>query len=214
MEFRAKLVTWDEIESWCTKLRESVKADYRPDAIVGLSRGGLVPARILSDSLLIKDLYSVKTEHWGITATKDGKTVLRDTGRLDVSGKKILVVDDITDTGESMKIAVDFIKSMGPSEVRSATMLHIGHSTFVPDYYAVGVSSEEWTWFTFPWNVFEDLFNLAGKILEETMTTPELAAQFKERFGLDISEPLLESRLGHLADIGKLTKNGDSWAIH
>lgn len=213
MEFRAKIVSWDDIERWCTALREKIKGEYHPDTIIGLSRGGLVPARILSDSLLIKDLYAVKTEHWGITATMDGKTVLKDTGKLDISGKKVIVVDDITDTGESMKVATAFLAGMNPKEIRTATMLHITHSNVVPDYYAEKVDSKEWTWFTFPWNVYEDLYNLSSKVLERKMTTEEIEGEFRERFDLRIDHDLLESRLSHLKDIGRIAVNGGRWYL-
>lgn len=213
MEFRAKIVSWDDIERWCTTLREKIKGEYHPDTIIGLSRGGLVPARILSDSLLIKDLYAVKTEHWGITATMDGKTVLKDTGKLDISGKKVIVVDDITDTGESMKVATAFLAGMNPKEIRTATMLHITHSNVVPDYYAEKVDSKEWTWFTFPWNVYEDLYNLSSKVLERKMTTEEIEGEFRERFDLRIDHDLLESRLSHLKDIGRIAVNGGRWYL-
>lgn len=213
MEFRAKIVTWNDIERWCTALREEIKKDYHPEAIIGLSRGGLVPARILSDSLLIKDLYAVKTEHWGITATMDGRTVLKDTGKLDITGKNVLVVDDITDTGESMEVATEFLRGMDPAEIRTATMLHISHSRIVPDYYAEEVTSDNWTWFTFPWNIFEDLFNLSSKILDRKMTTEEISGKFKESFDLAIDPRILEERLSHLKDIGKISRNGVNWFL-
>ena len=99
MEFKANLVSWDEIEEWCKKLRDKIIDSYKPDIIVALSRGGLVPGRILSDMLWIKDIVALKTEHWGVTATRDGKATLKDPGSLNLSGKNVLIVDDITDTG-------------------------------------------------------------------------------------------------------------------
>lgn len=211
MDFYARLLKWADIEKWCSMLRDTIKENYSPDVIIGLSRGGLVPARLLSDSLLIKDLFVVKTEHWGITASMDGKTVIRDTGKLDVKGRKVLIVDDITDTGESMEAAVELIRSMDPAEVRSATMLHISHSKFVPDYYAENVSADQWTWFIFPWNVFEDLSNLSGKVLEREMTSSELLSGLREKFGLEIDLSTLENRLEHLAKIGKLSFSAGKW---
>lgn len=213
MEFRAKIVTWGEIESWCNVLREKIKENYRPEAIIGLARGGLVPARILSDSLLIKDLYAVKTEHWGITAAMDGKAVLKDSGKLEVEGKKVLIVDDITDTGESMQIATEFLREMGPTEIKTATMLHISHSKTVPDYYAEEVPTDNWTWYTFPWNVYEDLFNLSSKILINRMSTVEISDALKGNFDLSIEQSVLESRLSHLYSLGKISRNGDRWFL-
>lgn len=211
MDFQAKLVTWTEIETWCNKLRDQIKNAYKPDAIIGLSRGGLVPSRLISDALLIKDLFAIKTEHWGITATVDGKTVLKDAGNFDLTGKKVIVIDDITDTGESMELATSTVMKMHPSEVKTAAMLHIAHSKFVPDFYAEEVSAEKWIWFIFPWNVYEDISNLTGKILEAPMTSQQISEQLKERFDISIASDSLEAKLDHLSSIGRFTRNGNKW---
>ena len=39
MQFKAKLVSWNEIETWCDSIREKVSLAFKPDAIVGISRG-------------------------------------------------------------------------------------------------------------------------------------------------------------------------------
>ncbi len=166
--FRCKLVTWNEIEKWVKMIVKKMKEDnFRPEIVVGLSRGGLIPARLISDYLQVKDLYAVKTEHWGITASPDGSARITQKLPISVEDKKVLVVDDITDTGQSLSLAVDHIISYKPKELRSATLLHITHSKYVPNYYAEIVPEEKWTWFIFPWNVYEDLTTIVPKVLEE-----------------------------------------------
>lgn len=209
MDFRAQIVSWEDIENWCSTIRDKVVENFSPDVIVGLSRGGLVPARILSDSLWIKDLLSVKTEHWGITATKSGEAVLNDPGKLNLRGKKVLVVDDITDTGQSMKLAYDFVKSQDPREVRTATMLHITRSEFVPDFYGEEVSSEKWTWFIFPWNVYEDLDNLLSKSLESKLDLNGIGELLQEHYGLSISGEHLKRVLNDFVKSGKISRESD-----
>ncbi len=204
MDFRAQIVSWEDIENWCSTIRNKVVENFSPEVIIGLSRGGLVPARILSDSLWIKDLLSIKTEHWGITATKSGEAVLNDPGKLNLKGKRVLVVDDITDTGQSMKLAYDFVKSQEPMEVRTATMLHITRSEFVPDYYGEEISQEKWTWFIFPWNVYEDLDNLLSKTLENKLDVPGVKNLLKEHYDLSISDSHLEKVLKDFAKSGKI----------
>ncbi|MDP7207114.1 MAG: phosphoribosyltransferase, partial [Candidatus Bathyarchaeota archaeon] len=49
--------------------RKVVDSGYKPDIIVGLARGGWVLSRVLCDYLGVKDLVSLKVEHWGVTAT-------------------------------------------------------------------------------------------------------------------------------------------------
>lgn len=209
MDFRAQIVSWEDIENWCSLIREKVVDNFTPDAIIGLSRGGLVPARILSDSLWIKDLLSIKTEHWGLTATKDGKAVLNDPGKLNLKGKKVLVVDDITDTGQSMKLAYDFVKGQDPLELKTATMLHITRSDFIPDFYGEEVSGEKWTWFIFPWNVYEDLDNLLSKSLESKLDVRGIGNLLQEHYGLEISHDHLEKVLNDFVKSGRMSRESD-----
>lgn len=194
MEFKANLVSWNDIEEWCKKLMDKIIDSYKPDIIVALSRGGLVPGRILSDMLWIKDIVALKTEHWGVTATRDGKATLKDPGSLNLSGKNVLIVDDITDTGQSMKLAYDFVSKQKPESLKTAVMLHINRSSFKPDYYASEIDQKDWTWFIFPWNVYEDMGNLVLKVLTQEMETALIEKKLEDNFGL-----VLES--GHLDDI-------------
>ncbi len=209
MDFRAQIVSWEDIENWCSLIREKVVDNFTPDAIIGLSRGGLVPARILSDSLWIKDLLSIKTEHWGLTATKDGKAVLNDPGKLNLKGKKVLVVDDITDTGQSMQLAYDFVKGQEPLELKTATMLHITRSDFIPDFYGEEVSGEKWTWFIFPWNVYEDLDNLLSKSLESKLDVKGIGDLLHEHYGLKISREHLEKVLNDFVKSGRMSRESN-----
>ena len=118
MEFKATYVSWSDIERWSEGILNMVVSDnYKPDIVIGIARGGLVPARMMSDYLFIKDLLTIKTEHWGLTASMDGKAVLKSKLDYDISNKRILIVDDITDTGESIKLTYDYIKSLNPLEV-------------------------------------------------------------------------------------------------
>ncbi len=212
MEFKARFVSWAEIDNWCRTISSKLSESYIPEVIIGLSRGGLVPARILSDTMFVKDIYAVKTEDWGITATRDGSPTIQKTSDIKVAGKKVLIVDDITDTGGSMKLAHEFISSLNPRELRTATMLHIGHSTFVPDFLAESVSGQSWTWFIFPWNVHEDAFNLTSKFLDHAMTTEEISSELKSRFDLNVEAVDMSMVLKQLSATGKILHADGKWS--
>lgn len=212
MHFKARLVSWVDIENWCDGIRHKVMEDYSPDTIIGIARGGLVPARILSDRMWIKDLLSVKTEHWGITATKDGAATLKSNLSANIEGKKVLLVDDITDTGESLRIASDHVKSHNPGELRTATMLHITRSGVRPTYYAQEVDEKSWTWFIFPWNIYEDLDNLVGRSLVSPMSTIDLESSLKKDYELNTGQVDLDAVLKEFEKAGKVSSNGGKWA--
>ncbi|MCI4434681.1 MAG: phosphoribosyltransferase [Thermoplasmata archaeon] len=208
--FRCMLVTWKNIEDWVSEVIKKIELDkYNPEVIIGLARGGLVPARLISDRMQIKDLYAVKTEHWGITATPDGQARITQTLPINISGKRVLVVDDITDTGQSLSLAVDHVKNMGPSELKSATLLHILHSKYIPDYYADVVPEDKWTWFIFPWNVYEDLTNITLKIMDENQVTIESLQDIYEKyFQIKPKKSQLNETLSILIKKGKIVKDG------
>jgi len=206
MEFKANLVSWNDIEEWCKKLRDKIIDSYKPDIIVALSRGGLVPGRILSDMLWIKDIVALKTEHWGVTATRDGKATLKDPGSLNLSGKNVLIVDDITDTGQSMKLAYDFVSKQKPESLKTAVMLHINRSSFKPDYYASEIDQKDWTWFIFPWNVYEDMGNLVLKVLAQEMETALIEKKLEDNFGLVLESGHLDNILNDLVTAKRIEK--------
>jgi hypoxanthine phosphoribosyltransferase len=214
-KFRCKLVSWQEIEQWAKNIVKKIDSSgYNPDFIIGLSRGGLVPARLISDILQLKDLYSVKTEHWGITASLDGKARLTQPLQVPIDGKKVLVVDDITDTGKSLKIAFDHINSLSPSVVKTATLLHITHSSFVPDYYSEIVSEKNWTWFIFPWNVYEDLRTLIPKTLaDDALDIKNIKKTLLTNFHIDVRENLIEELLKDLEIRKIINENGKKWCL-
>jgi hypoxanthine phosphoribosyltransferase len=211
--FQCKLVTYDEIAKWAEIVAKEIrKCGCKPSVIIGLTRGGWVPARLLCDELDVKKLYAVKTEHWGVTANPDGKALLTQELNTDVENETILIVDDITDTGESMTLALSHLFKKRPKEIRTATLLHITRSKMEPDFYAVEVPKEKWTWFIFPWNLHEDLRTLLPKTLYEPMSEAEVRRAFKAQFKIDVSPALVKITLKDLTAMGAVKKAGKKWA--
>ncbi|WP_297417377.1 phosphoribosyltransferase [Thermococcus sp.] len=205
-KFPARLASWKEIEEWSGKGAWKVlEESWKPDVVVGLARGGWVAARLYCDYLGIKDLVSLKIEHWGVTATPDGKAKLKYGSNYNLEGKKVLIVDDISDTGESLTLAKNYVESQKPTETRTATLLTIMGSRFKPDYYGEEI---DWTWVVFPWNFVEDMINLVNSLLEEkeALTTDEIIALFRELHNLEVPKDKLEEAL-RMAELRKVFKS-------
>jgi hypoxanthine phosphoribosyltransferase len=140
-KFVCEVMSWDRFQCLAMETaRKITESGYEPDFMVGLARGGWVLSRVLCDSLGIKDLVSLKVEHWGVTATPDGKARIKYPFDVDLTGRRVIVVDDITDTGQSMIVAMDYIKTLNPVEVRTASLQHITGSKFTPDFYGDEIS--------------------------------------------------------------------------
>ncbi len=194
-KFPAKLASWEEIEKWAREGAWKVLEEgWTPDVVVGLARGGWVAARLYCDYLGVKDLVSLKVEHWGVTATPDGKAKLKYGSNYSLEGKKVLIVDDISDTGESLTLAKNYVEGQKPAEIRVATLLTIRGSRFKPDYYGEEI---DWAWIVFPWNFVEDMINLVNNLFEEkeALTTDEIAGLFKELHNMDVPKGRLEEAL-------------------
>lgn len=210
--FRCKLVTWDEIAVWTeTVARKISETGFQPTVVIGLTRGGWVPARLICDHLKVKKLYAVKTEHWGVTANQDGKALLTQELSIDIANDKVLVVDDITDTGESLILALGHLMKMKPKDLKSSTLLHIAHSKIQPDFFCVHVAKEEWTWFIFPWNLHEDLRTILPKTLTEARNESGVQKAFKEQFSIEVPMDLIRETLQELNAEGRIEKKGDTW---
>ena len=185
--------TWAEVDGWADRLAEKVRSSgFRPETLVGLTRGGWVPARLLSDRLGIPRIVSLRVQHWGVTAARDGTARLTEGLSGSVDGASVLVVDDITDTGESLRLAREHVAAGRPRRLETAAFVHIAHSAFVPTYYAEELARDAWVWVVFPWNYWEDLRALAGRAAEVAHGAEAVRATLAERCGLDV--PLADVR--------------------
>ena len=161
---KCKIVTFDEVHALVRQLSQKVKASgFRPTTVVGLARGGWVPARLICDFLGITDLVSLKVEHWLETGRTKDEATIRYPLDLDFSQKRILVVDDITDTGKSLIKATRYLRRLRPLAMKTATLQFIPKSQFTPDYCVEEV--HEWTWFIYPWNWIEDTTTLIVRLM-------------------------------------------------
>ena len=170
--FPCELISWERSAALAKSLAYTIRdAGYRPDLVVAIGRGGYVPARVVCDYLLHEMLTSIKIEHWGVAAEEKPETIVRFPLSVDVTGARLLVVDDVTDTGDTLTEAVSYLKGCGAAEVRTAVLQHKNTSDFLPDYYAEAVS--EWRWIIYPWAVYEDISGFVVRVLKKAPATAE-----------------------------------------
>ena len=105
----------------------AAKVDFAADIIVGIVRGGLVPARLLSTELGVKDMYALTVKKVG-EERKVMSEILED-----LHGKKILLVEDMLETGKSLIVAKEYLESKG-AEVKTACLYTMPQSEIVPDF--------------------------------------------------------------------------------
>lgn len=186
--FPCQLISWDEAYRLSRKLACKIKSSgFYPDLIIAIGRGGYVPARIVSDFLLHSLLTSIKVEHWDNAACKRPEAAVRFPLAIDVRGQKILIVDDVTDTGDTLRVTVDYVRSLDAGEIRTAVMQHKTVSPMVPDFYAEVIA--DWRWVIYPWAAHEDLVGFAERVLSDQLATiGQICERLMERYSLAVDE--------------------------
>ena len=184
-EAEFEVTTWNQIYAMLRSQAEKIRrSGFKPDIIVGITRGGWVPARILSDFLEILDLAVVRVEFYlGVAETRDEPVLTQGVSAV-VAGKKVLVVDDVADTGKSLRLVREHIRQQGAAEVRIATVYYKPFSIVTPDYY----EKETRRWVVFPWETKETL----RKIVEKNAVNAEAAKLVKAGLPKQLVEELLK----------------------
>lgn len=206
--FSCQLISWDEAYELARKLANKIKSSgFRPDLVIAIGRGGYVPARVVCDFLLHSLLTSIKIEHWDIAACKRPEATVRFPLAVDVHDQRILIIDDVTDTGDTLRTAVDYVKGLGAGEIKTGVLQHKITSSFVPDFCAE--VKREWNWIIYPWAAHEDLVGFTEKVLsEELCTSEDISDRLKEQYGLAMDENGLKEVLDDLIGMGKAEKWG------
>lgn len=170
-EIEFEIPSWEQIYQMLLNEASKIRLDnFLPDIIVGVSRGGWVPARIMSDLLENPELANVKAEFYmGVCETK-GEPVITQPVSVSVKGKKVLVVDDVADTGKSLRLVKLHLLEQGATEVKIATIYYKPWSIIVPDYY----EKESSRWIIFPWERKETVRNIIEKSRSQGKTMEEI----------------------------------------
>lgn len=209
--FKCHMVSWDKACRLAKYLSRKIKkSGFLPDIVIGIARGGLVPARIVCDLLLQKNLAVIKVEHWGL-AQKLGEAKVKSLLTVDISQKKVLIVDDVADTGDTFSKTFDHIKGMDPAEIRTAVLHYKTCSAFVPDYWAE--KQDKWKWIVYPWAVHEDMAGFIEKVLTGPKTAEDIRKGLKSSFGIKTSGKDLPELLNDMHAKGMLNRRKKSKRI-
>jgi hypoxanthine phosphoribosyltransferase len=145
-----EIMTWDMLGEATRSLAQMVADDdYEPDMILGIARGGLLPAGAIGYALSVKNVYTMNVEFYtGVDERLDVPRILPPAPDfVDLSHGKILIVDDVADTGHTLKSVEEFCEGK-VGEVRTACIYEKSHSVVKCDY----VWKRTDQWINFPWS--------------------------------------------------------------
>jgi len=127
-------IDWPLFGELCRALALKVFRAYEPDLVLGIARAGVIPGAVIA-SILQRDFASMT-----ITREASGArpVVIAAPPRV-VTGRRVLIVDETCDTGDTMKLALNAVRELKPRDVKTAVSFRCG--PFAPDFHALETES-------------------------------------------------------------------------
>jgi uncharacterized protein len=169
--------SWQDLDQLSFELAQRViESGEKFDLVVALAKGAWPMSRTLVDYLAISNLVSLGVRFYsGINQRLSEPEVYQDLP-ISVENKKILLFDDVADTGESLVFASDYLMEQGAKEVKAATLFLKERSAITPDFYATITNS----WIIFPFEVREMMALLASNWREQGISEVEISRRFNQ----------------------------------
>jgi uncharacterized protein len=151
-------LSWEFFGELCRVLAMKVaRAGYEPDLVIGIAKAGVIPGAVVA-SILRRDFYSMKiSRDLGAERVRSQPKILTAAPR-EAYGRRVLIVDEICTSGETLRIATNALRQVGPAEMKTATSL-IKHGGFRPDFFALETDQTV----VFPWD--RQVVNEEGEIV-------------------------------------------------
>lgn len=167
MTAEREVLTWDGFGEATRELSRKIVADgFEPEVVVAIARGGLLPGGAIAYGLGVKNCGALNVEFYtGIGTVLDEPEVIPPVLDLAyLAGRRVLLVDDVADSGRTLKLAVDLLAAEG-AEVRSVTIYTKPTTIIEPDYAWKATDQ----WIDFPWSA-------QGSVIEEDANAAERSA--------------------------------------
>ncbi len=181
--------TWNQIYDMLLAQAQKIQNDgYKPDIIVGIARGGLVPSRILADLLETRDFAIITIEYYVGIGQTSKEPILKQCLHTQMPDKKVLLIDDVSDGGRSLQLAKKHLQEQGAAEIRIATVYCKPGTITTPDYFEKETSH----WIVFPWEAKETMAKIMQKTEGKRALNKEIANLVRAGLPRQLAEKLLK----------------------
>jgi hypoxanthine phosphoribosyltransferase len=183
--FACEIVSLDDVYALSWVLAQTIRAsDFEPDLVVAVARGGFIPARLLCDFLGLHDLASLQVRHYTAGARKQPTARVVAPLTREVAGRRVLVVDDVNDTGDTLVEVRRVLAEAGAREVRSAVLDEKEASSVRVDFRARTL--ERWHWIIYQWALLEDVTGFLDRMESPPRDVDEARTALLRDYALEL----------------------------
>ncbi len=139
-------LSWEMFGELCRALALKVARSCDPEIVIGIARAGVIPGAVVA-SMMRRDFHSIE-----ISRRKQGRVVrqrpsILSTAPRQAHGKRVLIVDEITTSGDTMRLALAALREVGPARIHTATCFARPQG-YQPDYFALATAATV----VYPWD--------------------------------------------------------------
>jgi len=140
-------LTWEEFGRTVREFAEDIRAQFQPELVVGIARGGVIVGAVLASALQV-DFFPIKISRRVMLEVVSEEPLLLIKPYRYAAGKRVLLVDDVSRSGETMRIAQRALERFGPAEVRTAAYADYPGDGYEPDFFKLQLEAP----LAFPWD--------------------------------------------------------------
>jgi hypoxanthine phosphoribosyltransferase len=131
-------VEWPLFGELSRGLALKVARAYDPEVVIGIATAGVVPAAVIA-AILGREFHSmIVSRRFGAESVRETPAVLS-AAPSSVRNRRVLIVDETCDTGDTIRLAVAAMVNAGAAEVRTAVAFQTG--AYAPDFHALATES-------------------------------------------------------------------------
>lgn len=193
-DFTASIVRLTEAYNLAYKVSKKITdsaLDF--DVVIGIARGGFAPARQVCDFLNIKSLSAIQIRHYTGGAEEKEDVEITDPVDIDLKDLNVLLVDDVNDSGKTLKAAVDHIKTKESATINTAVLHEKDNTSLKADF--VGDYLSEWEWLIYQWAVTEDLLEFLNEDGMLSASQEEMRKHLHHKYELEVPKEIIEKVL-------------------
>ncbi|MEP6857800.1 MAG: phosphoribosyltransferase family protein [Gemmatimonadales bacterium] len=131
-------IEWPFFGELSRGLALKVARAYDPELVIGIATAGVIPGAVIA-AILGREFHSlVVSRKFHASQARENPEIFGSAPK-EVRGKRVLIVDETCDSGDTLRLAISAVNEAGASEIKTAVSIRTGN--YAPDFHAIATES-------------------------------------------------------------------------